>query len=217
MAPKNKARIAPRIDVDLLTENFEEQLASGHACDAIASNTTLPALESPRGQPVRIDRCVWRTVTLSNPAATRFSLQDARIESSDLANIDLTRATLDRVEISTTRLTGATFTEAQLKNVLFQDCKLDLALLRRARLQQGVFERCNLTDADFYSADLTGTIFRNCDLSRADLSQARLAGADIRNCRLDGLRGTPATMEGLVISPDQASLLITLFGVRVEW
>jgi uncharacterized protein YjbI with pentapeptide repeats len=86
-----------------------------------------------------------------------------------------------------------------------------------ARLQQCVFERCNLTDADFYSADLSGTIFRNCDLSRADLSHAKLSGADIRNCRLDGLRGTPATMEGLIISPDQAPLLITLFGVRVEW
>jgi uncharacterized protein YjbI with pentapeptide repeats len=217
MAPRTKGRIAPRIDIDLLTENFEEQLASGHACDAIASNTILPPLESPHGQPVRIDRCLWRTVTLSNPAATRVSLQDTRIESSDLANIDLTRSSLDRVEINTTRLTGATFTEAHLKNVLVKDCKLDLALLRMARLQQCVFERCNLTDADFYSADLSGTIFRNCDLSRADLSHAKLSGADIRNCRLDGLRGTPATMEGLIISPDQAPLLITLFGVRVEW
>ena len=74
-----------------------------------------------------------------------------------------------------------------------------------------------LADADFYGADLSGTIFRDCDLSRADVAQAKLAGADVRGCRLDGLRGTPITMDRLTISPDQAALLITLFGVRVEW
>ena len=216
MAPRTKGRIAPRIDIDLLTENFEEQLASGHACDAIASNTILPPLESPHGQPVRIDRCLWRTVTLSNPAATRVSLQDTRIESSDLANGDLKGSSIERVEIISTRLTGAIFTGAQLKSVLFKECKMDFALLRMARLQQCVFEDCNLTDADFYGADLTGTIFRDCDLSRADLSQAKLIGADIRGCRIDGLRGTPATMSGLIISPDQAALLITLFDVLVK-
>jgi uncharacterized protein YjbI with pentapeptide repeats len=79
-----------------------------------------------------------------------------------------------------------------------------------------VFERCNLAEADFYGADLTGVIFRGCDLSRADISHAKLSGADLRDCRLDGMRGVPDAMDGLIISPDQAALLITLFGVRVE-
>ena len=47
------------------------------------------------------------------------------------------------------------------------------------------------------------------------MAQARLGGADLRDCRLDGMRGTPAEMDGLMISPDQAALLITLFGVKV--
>jgi uncharacterized protein YjbI with pentapeptide repeats len=59
-------------------------------------------------------------------------------------------------------------------------------------------------------------IFRGCDLSRADISHAKLTGADLRDCRLDGMRGAPDAMDGLIISPDQAALLITLFGVRVE-
>ena len=51
---------------------------------------------------------------------------------------------------------------------------------------------------------------------RADLSHAKLSGADIRGCRLDGIRGTPDMMDGLMISPDQAALLITLFRVDVK-
>ncbi len=217
MATKTKGRIAPQIEVDLLTENFTDQLDSGHVSDATASDTALSPLLSPRGQPTRIDRCVLNSVTLSNPKAHGLHLHDSRIESSDLANGDLKASSIERAEFISTRLTGAIFTDAQLKSVLFKECKMDFALLRMSRLQQCVFENCNLTDADFYGADLSGTIFRDCDLSRADLSQAKLVGADIRGCRLDGLRGTPATMSGLIISPDQAALLITLFGVHVEW
>jgi uncharacterized protein YjbI with pentapeptide repeats len=217
MAGKPKGRIAPRIDEALLTETFSEQLASGSVHDALAADMALPPLLSPRGQPATIDRCVWRSVTLSDPKAQRLRMRDARIEHADLANIDLTSSLLERVEIVSTRLTGATCNEAQFKSVLFQECKLDLAMLRMARLQQCVFEQCNLAEADFYGADLSGAIFRKCDLSRADISHAKLTGADIRDCRLDGMRGTPDSMAGLVINPDQAPLLITLFGVRVEW
>ena len=88
--------------------------------------------------------------------------------------------------------------------------------MRMAAMQDCVFEDCNITQADLYAADLTGALFRRSDLSRADIAQANLTRADIRDCRIDGMRGTPAGMEGLIISPDQAALLITLFGVTVR-
>jgi uncharacterized protein YjbI with pentapeptide repeats len=217
MIAKRKGRVAPRIDDAVLNETFSEQLASGAVADATATDTILPPLLSPRGQPVTIDGCILRSVALADPKAQRMRMRDIRIENSDLANIDLTGSLLERVEILSTRLTGAKCNEAQFRNVLFQECKLDLAMLRMAKLEQCVFENCNLTEADFYAADLSGAIFRKCDLSRADISHANLTGADIRDCRIDGMRGTPASAAGLIISPDQAALLITLFGVRVEW
>jgi uncharacterized protein YjbI with pentapeptide repeats len=217
MAAKPKGRIAPRIDEALLTESFSEQLASGSVHDALVADMALPPLLSQRGQPASIEGCIWRSVTLSDPKAQRLRLRDARIESSDLANIDMTAAALERVEFLATRLTGAVCSEAQWKSVLFQECKLDFALFRMASLEQCAFEKCNLAEADFYGANLTGAIFRGCDLSRVDISHTTLTNADLRDCRLDGMRGTPDAMDGLVISPDQAALLITLFGVRVEW
>jgi uncharacterized protein YjbI with pentapeptide repeats len=217
MATKMKGRIAPQIELEILTETFHEQLLSGETRDALVSETALPSLLSPRGQSVAVDRCVWRRVTLADPKAQRLRVRDALIENSDLANIDLTGGLLERVEITATRLTGAIYTEAKLKSVLFRECKMDFSLMSMAKLENCIFESCNITDADFYEADLSRNIFRDCDLSRADISHARLTGADIRNCRLDGIRGLPSNMDGLIISPDQAALLITLFGVRVEW
>jgi uncharacterized protein YjbI with pentapeptide repeats len=222
MAGKPKGRIAPRIDAALLTETLpkqtlSEQLASGSVHDALVADMALPPLLSQRGQAASIEGCIWRSVTLSDPKAHRLRLRDARIESSDLANIDMTAAALERVEFLATRLTGAICSEAQWKSVLFQECKLDFALFRMASLEQCVFEKCNLAEADFYGANLTGAIFRGCDLSRVDISHATLTNADLRDCRLDGMRGTPDAMDGLIISPDQAALLITLFGVRVQW
>jgi uncharacterized protein YjbI with pentapeptide repeats len=216
-AIKAKGRVAPHIEMELLTDSFEEQIESGHASDAITSETTLPSLLGPRGQPVRVERCVWRNVTLSDPNAQQLRLRDTLIENCDLANIDLNGGLLERVDITSSRLTGAAFTEVQLKSVLFRECKLDFAVMRMAKLQNCIFEKCNLTDADFYHADLSGNVFRGCDLSRADVAHAKLTGADMRDCRLDAMRGMPANMDGLIINPDQAALLITLFGVRVEW
>lgn len=217
MAAKPKGRIAPRIDDALLSDTFSEQLASGSVHNALAAEIVLPPLLSPRGQAASIEGCIWRSVTLSDPRAQRLRLRDARIESSDLANIDLSAAVFEPVEFLATRLTGALCSDAQWKSVLFQECKLDFALFRMASLEQCVFEKCNLAEADFYGANLTGAIFRGCDLSRVDISHATLTNADLRDCRLDGMRGTPDAMDGLIISPDQAALLITLFGVRVEW
>jgi uncharacterized protein YjbI with pentapeptide repeats len=208
---KEKGRAAPRIDAEALTDTFRQQMESGRVSDAVISEERLPSLRL-----ARLERCVLRSVSLSAPEAERLRLTDTRMEGSDLANANLTGGAFERVEFYETRLTGISLNEARLKSVLWRECKLDFALFRMARLEQCVFERCNLTEADFYGAALTGTVFRGCDLSRADLSQARLAGADIRDCRLDGMRGTPSSVEGLLINPDQAMLLITLFGVRVD-
>ncbi len=217
MAAKPKGRIAPRIDDAVLTESFSEQLASGSVHDALAADMALPPLLSPRGQAASIEGCIWRSITLSDPKAQRLHLRDVRVDTSDLANMDMTGAALERVEFLATRLTGALCSETRWKSVLFQECKLDFALFRMASFEQCVFEKCNLAEADFYGANLTGAIFRGCDLSRADISHATLSDADLRDCRLDGMRGTPDALDGLIISPDQAAMLITLFGVRVEW
>ena len=215
MKPKQKGRIAPRIDLDRLEDNFLAQLASGSVYDAHVSGP-LPSLNSARDKRVSILGCALTNVSLVDTNACRLMLSDVRIENSDLANIDCTAGTFERVDIIGTRLTGAVCNESQWKSVLFRECRMDLAMMRMATLHDCVFENCNLTQADLYSADLTGAIFRRSDLSRADIAQAKLTGADIRACRIDGMRGTPAAMDGLVISPEQAALLITLFGVTVK-
>jgi uncharacterized protein YjbI with pentapeptide repeats len=214
---KKKGRVPPDLDLAALTDNFAEQSTSGQVKEALAVDVVLPSLLSPRGQFLRLEKCVLRNATLSDTKAQGLRARDCMVEDSDLANIDLTGSLLERVEICATRLTGAACAEARFKSVLFRECKLDLSSMRMATLESCVFENCNLAEADFYSADLSENVFRACDLSRADISHAKLKGADIRNCRIDGMRGMPADTEGLMISADQAPLLITLFGIKVLW
>src|ERR1700722_7625098 len=130
MVTRQKERAAPDLDREALTEDFQEQLAAGHAQDAIAVNTVLPPLLSPRGQSLRMDRCIWRNVTLSDTKAQSSRIRDTLIEDSDLANIDLTGSLFERVEICATRLTGAVCGGTQFKSVLFRECKLDLLSMR---------------------------------------------------------------------------------------
>ena len=215
MPARPKGRIPPRIDLDRLEDNFLAQLDTGSVYDAQFSGR-LPPLRSARDQRVSLMGCVLHNGSLADTSARQLLLSDVRIESSDLANVDCSGSTFERVEIVGTRVTGAVCNESQWKSVLFRDCRLDLAMMRMAHMQDCVFEDCNLAQADLYAADLTGAILRRSDLSRAEIAQANLARVDIRDCRIDGMRGAPATMEGLIISPDQAALLITLFGVIVK-
>jgi uncharacterized protein YjbI with pentapeptide repeats len=216
MTAKSKGRIAPRIDLDSLQHTFAHQLASGTVYDAQLSGGKLAALQSAREQRISIMGSVLQGVSLTDTAARRLLLNDVRIEASDLANIDLSYSTFERVEILATRLTGAVCNEAQWKSVLFRECRLELAMARMGTLKDCVFEDCDLRQVDFYAADFTRAIFRRCDFSRADISQARLTGTDLRDCRIDGMKGTPGAVNGLIISPEQAALLITLFGVVVK-
>ena len=41
---KTKGRIAPQMEIELLSESFEEQLSSGVVRDAVVGDTTLPVL-----------------------------------------------------------------------------------------------------------------------------------------------------------------------------
>jgi uncharacterized protein YjbI with pentapeptide repeats len=216
MPAKQKGRVAPRLNLDGIEDNLTAQIASGSVYDAHLSGGRLPLLHSVRDQRVSLIGCALQNVSLTDTNARRLLLSDVRIENSDLANIDCSASNFERVEIIGTRLTGALWNEAQWKSVLFRECRMDLVMARMATMQDCVFEDCNLTQADFYAADMAGAIFRRCDFSRADIAQAKLTGADIRDCRIDGMRGMPAAMDGLIISPDQAALLITLFGVTVK-
>lgn len=215
MPARPKGRIPPRVDLDRLEDNFLAQLDSGSVYDAQFSGR-LPPLRSARDQRVSLIGCALKNASLTHTNARQLLLSDVRIESSDLANIDCTGSTFERVEIVGTRLTGAVCNESQWKSVLFRECRLDLAMMRMARMQDCVFEDCNLVQADLYAADLTGAVLRGSDLSRSEIAQANLPRVDLHDCRIDGMRGTPATMEGLIISPNQAALLITLFGVIVK-
>lgn len=216
MAKKAKARLAPHIDLPSLTNDFADQIEGGVVCEVLVEGIVLPPFGNLRGQPLRIDESLFRSVSLSDTDARRLYFGDVRVERSDLSNINMADGRLERVEWVETRLTGANLQDARLRNVLFQNCKLDLAMLRMARFEQCVFEQCTLIEADFYQSDLSGTVFRGCDLRGADVSQAKLKGADLQNCNLDGLKGTPSDMTGLVIDADVAPLLISLFGVRVR-
>src|SRR5689334_86306 len=115
MPTRPNGRVAPRIDIDRLEDNFLAQLASGSVYDARFSGS-LPPLHSTRDQRVSFMGCALTNVSLTETNARRLLLSDVRIESSDLANIDCTGSTFERVEFIGTRLTGAICNESQWKS-----------------------------------------------------------------------------------------------------
>jgi uncharacterized protein YjbI with pentapeptide repeats len=158
-----------------------------------------------------------KRVTLARTQLTSAQMIDVQCDVCDFAGAEWEKTHLTRVEWAGCRLMGLKLMEAQISDVLFKECHAEFALFWSSVFKAARFERCNLSGASFQDADLSGVVFKECDLSRADLRGAKLAGADLRGSKLDGLNVGIKELQGAIIEPAQAALVVSLLGVTVRW
>lgn len=100
--------------------------------------------------------------------------------------------------------------------VKFVDCRLQYAVFQGRDLSNSVFQRCDLRDASFRKADLTnaslsGSALANVDFASAVLDGASIAGATFEELKLHEMR----SYAGLIVSQDQASIILNSLGIVV--
>ncbi len=97
-------------------------------------------------------------------------LKYARLDYSDLTQVQMPAANLERAELK----------EAQMSKVNLSDAVLKRARLNNANLQQAELLSADLTNANLYGTDLSGA-----DLSEATLWGTKFEGADLSDAILD--------------------------------
>jgi len=144
-------------------------------------------------------------------------LSDAHFARCDLNNTDWSRGKLASTRFSEVKLTGAHFGGAHSLGLSFHHSLLVGADLRGISFRKQRIEQLDLSDADVSGCDFRDAVFEAGSLRDAHLKNAQFDGADLRSVDLSGLRiaGLAQFFKGAIISPDQASALITELGVRV--
>jgi uncharacterized protein YjbI with pentapeptide repeats len=134
----------------------------------------------------------------------------ARLEGTDLREVNLSGA-----QLNTALLTGANLSGADLSNANLSGAHLSNAILSGARLintdlngtqlygadlRRAHAHRVNLSGAHAAGANLSGAVLLDANLSRAELTNANLSDARLLGADLTGARMYSANLSGAILS-----------------
>ena len=157
---------------------------------------------------------VTKDIELPEAYLKGASLENVRLNDSNLWGANLDEAALRQAQLSGSILAGAHFENADLESARFEGADLRGAKMGKADMERAHFEDADLRGADLEEADLqyatldgigleraalSGTNLRGAslieaDLERATVHDANLTGAQLEGARLDGADFTDAQL-----------------------
>ena len=85
-----------------------------------------------------------------------------------------------------------------------------------ADLRNAEFHQVRMREADLTAANCADAVFDDVDLSGALLHRVRFPRADLRGSDLSALDPVNAELAGAIVSPAQATVLVTSLGLKVR-
>lgn len=165
----------------------------------------------------RPEGCTLSLATLRNTSFTACDLSLARIERSDLFNIQMDQCTLRGARLHKLDFSHAYSRKHIATRATLRHCTFELAELSGLALPGADLTGSRFREADLSNTDLTGAILRDADLFQAILANARLANADLRGADISGLAlPALATHAGLKITQSQQHVLLESLGIDVH-
>jgi len=134
----------------------------------------------------------------------RFELEDVRVCSASLLEVDagsgrVERVHLTDVDLGESKLRGVEFVDviaervdaangdwggAQVRRTLFSDARLTGLNLAEARIQEVSFKACKLDYANFRHSEIERVSFEDCVLTAADFQGASIKATVFSRCQL---------------------------------
>lgn len=164
----------------------------------------------------------------------RFELEDARVCSTSLLEVDagsgrLERVHLEDVDLGASKLRGVEFLDAvaeridaangdwvgaQLRRALFSDARLTGLSLAEARIKEVSFTACKLDYANFRHSEIERASFKDCVLTGADFQAANIKATVFSGCRLVETDFSKAEMSLVDLRGSELRLAGSVLGLR---
>lgn len=111
---------------------------------------------------------------------------------------------------------GVDFSAATLANVSFENCMANFSNFVEARLKQVLFIQTTIQSTNYYNCEFNKIKFDDCELNKGDFYQTSLKGIDLSTCTYEILNVTPESLDGCIVSADQAIGFSKLLGLHVK-
>lgn len=206
-APKIPAYLEPITLSDYELED-EQLLTDGVIQDCEITNQT--------GYKVCFDRLRFTNTTFRGINLNKAEFTDVVFENCDLSNINLNESIFHRVIFHKCKLLGVDLSGSTLRNVVFDTCYADYAVLRFANAKLVKLMNSSFAKADFFSMNISSIIFEETNLDQSQFSQTKLGGIDLSSCDFESLGASLEDLQGCIISPMQAAVFASLFGLVVN-
>lgn len=161
-------------------------------------------------------KCTFRDVDFTGCDLSSIYFEECEFYNCDFSNSKFSKYTLKKDKFSNCKLVGINLNESTLTDVLFEDSVLRYGDFSMTTMNRVKFLRCDLTESSFFEMkSWKSLIMDECILKSVDFSYTSLKGLDLRTCDIEGSRMNPDKIEGLIVTHDQAMLLISLLRVQV--
>lgn len=147
----------------------------------------------------------------------KLRLFDVSMKNTDLANMNCEQSGGSRVVLEECRLMGINLSGSDWDDLSISHCHAPYARFPVSRFRRTVFDACNLENADFFGSDLTKVLFRDCNLKGCRFLECQCRETDFRGSELEGVLIGTQELQGAIVEPMQAPILIARFGVTVKW
>ena len=164
----------------------------------------------------------------------RFELEDARVCSVSLLEVDagsgrLGRVHLKDVDLGESKLRGVDFVDviaeridaansdwggAQLRRTLFSDARLTGLSFAEARIVEVSFKGCKLDYANFRHSEIERVSFEDCVLTGADFQGASIKATVFSRCQLVEADFSKAVMSLVDLRGSELRLAGSVLGLR---
>jgi len=111
---------------------------------------------------------------------------------------------------------GAKFIEASLFDVLFERCNLSYANFAEADFRYFEASESNLKESFFEETKFKNVFFAMSDLSKTEFFKTPLKDIDLSSDVIEGIHIDSFGLQGAIISPAQAILLASYFGLVIK-
>lgn len=142
---------------------------------------------------------------------------DCKFIHLNLSNYLFANSIFYRCEFEKCQLTGADFSKNKWKANLISDSKANYLSLDSTSIDNCKFQDTKLKDSFFQAVKINnGLVFKNCELEDADFLDTNLNSVDFSTSYFDTLNISPNLIKGCIINSLQASLLISLLGMKIK-
>ncbi|AKG74730.1 pentapeptide repeat-containing protein [Salinicoccus halodurans] len=134
----------------------------------------------------------------------------------DFSNVRFESSTLKDVEFNQCNMTGTEFSNMNMMSVAFNECKMMLNNFTECKFENIHFNDIQFKQLYFNQIKVKSLDFARCSISDFEVFDTPLQNVDLSDIDFGEITVQKEDLESSIISIDQASKFVELFGIRVK-